>query len=249
MVKVGKTFLMAILLSFVLGVCALFSGCSTGDASTSEVDINNDFVMPSPQTAVNRGNDAVVVPYGEVFELAGLSDYEQRHPYDGLEMSVVSAEVLEKQVVYEQHPVYAADFAFNNVEQKFIFVTINLVNHTNEAKLFELSEMKLYSNHFSDEFWVKADDALLSSEYGNLSDKKSKGTWGYPEDWNVINPGESKQYKVPFVILNSKSGLEALEDYQYASTETFQLMMFNAYTDKEIRQSKSSQDCILFDLA
>ena len=230
----------------LLGVC--LTACSSDGV---EQDVAGDtFISPSPQVAIDRGNKALTVPLGEACSLDGQSNYDQNHVYDGLTLCVTGIQILDKDTVFELHPLYATEFAFESPEkQKFVYVTIQVANIGTEPRVFAVSELKLYSDMFSTAFWVGVDPALLADEHGDLSRKKSEGVRGFPEGWNTINPKESKQFVIPFVILNSKSGLESLEDFENASEDTLQLMVFNSYTNKEIRQSKFSQDCILFDLS
>lgn len=237
----------------LLGCMAIvLSGCSSVDHSHAPEQ--EEFKPPTPSLAIERGNEVVVAKLGEQVSLDGLSNYEQTKSYDGLTLKVDACKLVEKEDFFAQYPSYERDFAYDGWDQRFILVDITLENTSITPKTFALRELKIYGEGIkcrdSDiDIWYETCTPALAAIYGDLdfAQEDPGVSWGFPDGWDTIEPGQEKSFEVPFWFYRQEFANGS--DFDNMAVSGYSLMLFNAYQDSELRGYKESQNCILLDLS
>lgn len=231
---------------------SIVGGCSTQERILQESS-PSDFAAATPEAAASYGAENHWIAFGDKASIAEASNNAGTFTYENLELSVVDASLCTYEEFVRSYPRYAEE-GWGNRGDKFLEIRIEVSNNSSESASFAVEDLTVYSDSIrlyddSGPYWTPVlDFALAAERYGSIETRVNDkgGSWGYPDGWNEIDGGSTRQFSVPF-RLYPKDMLG--EDIAAVQIDDLYLQVYGARSDADIARGKRPSDCYLFALS
>lgn len=230
---------------------SIAGGCSAQERALQETS-PSDFAASTPAAAASYGAETHRIAIGGKASIAEASNNAGTFSYENLELSVVDASLCTYEEFVRSYPRYAEE-GWSDRGDKFLEIRIEVSNNSSEPASFAVEDLTVYSDSIrlyddSGPYWTPVLDFALAERYGSIETRVNDrgGSWGYPDGWNEIDGGSTRQFSVPF-RLYPKDMLG--EDIAAVRLDDLYLQVYGARSDADIARGKRPSDCYLFALS